>query len=173
MKKIILIAAAVAFFGNLGATAQETKKVKKTKTTKVVAKKEDAPKFEMVKVAGPGMLFDTETIDYGTIEQGADGQRQFVITNNGTEPLIISNAQGSCGCTVPTFPKEPIAPGAKAIIGVKYDTNRVGPINKTVTITSNAKDLPMKIVTIKGNINAKAVPASPLTPAAPAGPVVN
>ncbi|MES2812115.1 MAG: DUF1573 domain-containing protein [Bacteroidota bacterium] len=177
MKKIILMAAAAIFFGNLEMTAQETaqksKKVSKAKTTKVATKKEEAPKFEMVKVAGPGMAFDTEAVDYGTIEQGADGQRQFVITNNGTEPLVISNAVGSCGCTVPTFPKEPIAPGAKAVLGVKYDTNRVGPFTKSVTITSNVKDLPTKVVTIKGTINAKAVPASPLTPATPAGPVVN
>lgn len=177
MKKILLMAAAIAFFGNLDATAQETakksKKVKKAKTTKVVAKKDEAPKFEMVKVAGPGMVFESETVDYGTIEQGADGKREFVITNNGTEPLVISNAVGSCGCTVPTFPKEPIAPGAKAILGVKYDTNRVGAFTKSVTITSNAKDLPTKVVTIKGNVNAKAAPVSPLTPGTPAGPVVD
>ncbi|RXR21238.1 DUF1573 domain-containing protein [Flavobacterium amnicola] len=177
MKKIILMAAAIAFFGNLDASAQEiaknTKKVKKAKTTKVASKKEEAPKFEMVKVAGPAMTFESETVDYGTIEQGADGQRQFTIINNGTEPLVISNAVGSCGCTVPTFPKEPIAPGAKAVIGVKYDTNRVGAFTKSVTITSNAKDLPTKVVTIKGTVNAKAAPVSPLTPAAPAGPVVD
>lgn len=173
MKKILLMAAAVAFFGNLDASAQETTKAKKTKTAKVAVKKDEAPKFEMVKAAGPGMAFDSEAIDYGTIEQGADGQRQFTITNNGTEPLVITNAVGSCGCTVPTFPKEPIAPGAKAIIGVKYDTNRVGAFTKSVTITSNAKDVPTKVVTIKGTVNAKAIPASPLTPAAPAGPVVD
>lgn len=174
MKKILLMAAAIAFFGNLDVTAQETaKKSKKVKATKTATKKDEAPKFEMVKVVGPGMVFDTETVDYGTIEQGADGQRQFVITNNGTEPLVISNAVGSCGCTVPTFPKEPIAPGAKAVLGVKYDTNRVGGFTKSVTITSNAKDLPTKVVTIKGTVNAKPVPASPLAPATPAGPVVD
>jgi Protein of unknown function (DUF1573) len=174
MKKILLIAAAFVFLGNIETTAQTaTKKSKKTKTTKVVAKKEEAPKFELVKVAGPSMQFETETIDYGTIEQGADGNRQFVLTNNGTEPLLITNAQGSCGCTVPSFPKEPIAPGAKAVIGVKYDTSRPGAINKSVTVTTNIKDNPTKVLLIKGMVNAKPVPASPLAPAAPAGPVAN
>lgn len=173
MKKLILMAAAVVFFGSLEATAQETaKKSKKVKAkTTAVAKKVEAPKVETPKVQGPGMLFEQETIDYGTIEQGAEGKREFVLINNGTEPLIITNAQGSCGCTVPSFPKEPIAPGGKAVIGVKYDTNRVGPINKSVTLTTNVKDNPSKILFIKGTVNAKPAPFT--TTPAPAGPVAD
>lgn len=147
MKKIILIFAAVAFLGTYSASAQETPA--KAKTEK------KAKKTKLPKVEGVGLLFENETIDYGTIEQGADGKREFVLTNNGTQPLIISNAQGSCGCTVPTFPKEPILPGKSAVIGVKYDTNRVGPFTKTVTITSNATAGASKVLTIKGTINAK------------------
>jgi hypothetical protein len=75
-------------------------------------------------------------------------------TNNGTKPLIITNTQGSCGCTVPTSPKEPIAPGAKGIIGVKYATDRVGAFTKTVTVTSNADGQATKILTIKGVVLA-------------------
>lgn len=97
--------------------------------------------------------FEEEVIDYGTIEQGADGVREFIFTNTGKSPLIISNAVGSCGCTVPTWPKEPIKPGEKASIKVKYDTKRVGPINKSVTITSNASE-PTKILRIKGTVVA-------------------
>lgn len=147
MKKIILIFAAVAFLGTYSASAQETPA--KAKTEK------KAKKTKLPKVEGVGLVFENETIDYGTIEQGADGKREFVLTNNGTQPLIISNAQGSCGCTVPTFPKEPILPGKSAVIGVKYDTNRVGPFTKTVTITSNATAGASKVLTIKGTINAK------------------
>ena len=117
--------------------AQSTKKVKASK---------------VVKVQGAGMAFETETIDYGNIAHNADGKREFVFVNNGTKPLIITNAQGSCGCTVPTFPKEPIAPGAKGIIGVKYATDRVGAFTKTVTVTSNTEGQPTKILTIKGNV---------------------
>jgi hypothetical protein len=100
------------------------------------------------------MLFENETIDYGTIPHNADGKREFTFVNNGTKPLIITNATGSCGCTVPSFPKEPIAPGAKAVIGVKYATDRVGTFTKTVTITSNAEGQASKVLTIKGNVLA-------------------
>jgi len=99
----------------------------------------------------PAMTFETEVIDYGTIEQGADGVREFRFTNTGKEPLIISNAKGSCGCTVPTWPKEPIKPGESSTIKVKYDTKRLGSINKSVTITSNASEA-TKVIRIKGKI---------------------
>ena len=113
-------------------------------------------KIASAKVNGAGMVFVTETIDYGTIAANSDGRREFVFTNNGNTPLVITNAQGSCGCTVPSSPKEPIAPGAKGVIGVKYDTNRVGPFTKTVTISSNATGQPTKVLTIKGNVVAAA-----------------
>ncbi|MCW8897483.1 MAG: DUF1573 domain-containing protein [Flavobacteriales bacterium] len=99
------------------------------------------------------LTFEEEVVDYGTIEQGADGVREFIFTNTGKSPLIISNAVGSCGCTVPTWPKEPIKPGQKAAIKVKYDTKRIGAINKSVTITSNATE-PTKIIRIKGTVVA-------------------
>ncbi|MGB0888630.1 MAG: DUF1573 domain-containing protein [Vicingaceae bacterium] len=109
-----------------------------------------------VKVENPNaakMTFETEVVDYGTIEQGADGVREFKFTNTGKEPLIISNARGSCGCTVPTWPKNPIKPGESSVIKVKYDTKRLGAINKSVTITSNAATA-TKVIRIKGKIIA-------------------
>jgi hypothetical protein len=99
------------------------------------------------------ITFESELHDYGTIKQGADGNYDFKFTNTGNEALIISNAKGSCGCTVPTYPKEPIKKGQSAIIKVKYDTNRIGAFSKTVTITSNAKTA-SKVITIKGNVEA-------------------
>ena len=101
---------------------------------------------------GPKIDFTKETHDYGTIKYGADGSCSFEFKNTGNAPLIISNAKGSCGCTVPEWPKEPIAPGAKASIKVKYDTKRPGAINKSVTITSNAVNEPTKVIRIKGNV---------------------
>ncbi|RTY83133.1 DUF1573 domain-containing protein [Flavobacterium sp. ZB4P23] len=141
MKKIIAFALLVAL-GITTSNAQETsKKIKATSAT-------------LAKVNGAGMVFVTETIDYGTIAHNAEGRREFVFTNNGNKPLIITNAQGSCGCTVPTYPKEPIAPGAKGVIGVKYDTSRAGQaFTKTVTLTTNAT-VPNKTLTIKGNVLA-------------------
>ncbi len=109
-------------------------------------------------VGGSGAVIsiDKEVHDYGTMEKGGNGECTFTVTNTGTAPLIISLCKGSCGCTVPSCPKEPIAPGASATITVKYDTNRVGPINKSVTITSNAENEPSKVIRIKGNIKAPA-----------------
>lgn len=103
---------------------------------------------------GAEMTFETEVVDYGTIPQHADGVRTFKFTNTGTAPLIISNAKGSCGCTVPTWPKKPIKPGEVAEIKVKYATNRLGPINKSVTVTSNSS-VPNKVLRIKGNVIKK------------------
>ncbi|MEC4003152.1 DUF1573 domain-containing protein [Flavobacterium sp. SUN052] len=177
MKKILLVAMLVV----IGATtANAQTKTKKTK--KATAAKVEAPKASGVE--GAGMVFENETIDYGTIPHNADGRREFVFTNNGNKPLIIENTQGSCGCTVPTTPKEPIAPGAKGVIGVKYATDRVGPFTKTVTVTSNAvgsnvspvttpsttpggAPVPTgkstKVITIKGTVLPDAPAATPAT----------
>tara|TARA_R110000751_G_scaffold157762_4_gene263272 strand:- start:350 stop:778 length:429 start_codon:yes stop_codon:yes gene_type:complete len=95
--------------------------------------------------------FKTDVIDYGTIEKGADGLRIFEFTNTGNAPLIISNAKSTCGCTVPNWPKEPIMPGQSGEIKVKYDTKRVNPIRKTITVSSNA-DTPTVALKIKGLI---------------------
>ncbi|MBT8273423.1 MAG: DUF1573 domain-containing protein [Bacteroidia bacterium] len=95
--------------------------------------------------------FESETIDYGTIEKGADGVRVFKFKNTGDAPLIISKVKSSCGCTVPKKPEEPIMPGENGEIEVKYDTNRVMPIRKTITVTSNAKR-PTVALKIKGNV---------------------
>ena len=148
MKKIITLSIALLAF--TFSNAQETSKIKKTTKTTNKTTTGATPKVE-----GAGMVFVSETIDYGTVAANSDGKREFVLTNNGNKPLIITNATGSCGCTVPTFPKEPIAPGAKAVIGVKYDTSRAGQaFTKTVTITSNATGTPSKTLTIKGNVLA-------------------
>lgn len=95
--------------------------------------------------------FKTDTIDYGTVEKGSDGVRVFVFTNTGNAPLIISDVKSTCGCTVPKKPEEPIMPGQTGEISVKYDTNRVNPIRKTITVTSNA-DTPTVALKIKGEV---------------------
>ena len=87
----------------------------------------------------PDISFNKTTYDYGTVAKGSDGTCEFVFKNTGVEPLILSNVQSSCGCTVPEWPREPILKGKSASIKVRYDTNRFGPINKTITVMSNAK----------------------------------
>lgn len=102
------------------------------------------------------LVFETDLHDFGTLKQGSDCAVDFKFKNSGKEPLIITNAQPSCGCTVPVWPKEPIKPGESGVIKIKYDSNRVGPFEKTVTVTSNAKTQ-QKIIRIKGKIEAKPV----------------
>jgi hypothetical protein len=93
--------------------------------------------------------FKTETIDYGTIEKGSNGVRVFEFTNTGNAPLIISSVKSTCGCTIPKKPDGPIMPGETGKIEVKYDTNRVNPIRKTITVMSNA-ETPTVALKIKG-----------------------
>ena len=97
--------------------------------------------------------FKTEIIDYGDIAKGSDGVREFEFTNTGDQPLIISEVKSTCGCTVPKKPEGPIAPGESNIIQVKYDTKRIGPIRKTVTVYSNAEE-PIISLKIKGKVMA-------------------
>jgi hypothetical protein len=138
MKKIILLSS----FALLGiittSTAQTTEKV----DTPQVTKTQDGAKIE----------FESETIDYGTIENKADGNREFKFTNTGNAPLVISSAKGSCGCTVPTWPKEAIAPGESSVIKVKYATNRTGTFSKSITLVSNAVNASSKVIRIKGTV---------------------
>jgi len=99
--------------------------------------------------------FVSNVHDYGTIEQGSDGSCNFVFTNEGKTPLVLSNVRASCGCTVPTWPREPILPGKEASIKVVYNTNSIGGFQKSVTVNSNAKNSEVSL-TIKGNVVAKA-----------------
>ncbi|MCL6219768.1 DUF1573 domain-containing protein [Zunongwangia pacifica] len=122
MKKLALIAI-LAFVGFNSAMAQKTAK----------------------------MQFKSETIDYGDIKKGSDGVRVFEFTNTGDIDLVITNVTSSCGCTIPKKPDGPIKPGASGKIEVKYDTRRVGPIRKTVTVYSNAEE-PTKALKIKGRV---------------------
>ena len=97
----------------------------------------------------PAFQFKTETIDYGKIDKSSNGTRTFEFTNTGSEPLIISRIQTSCGCTVPKKPEKPIMPGEKGSIEVTYDTKRLGGFSKVITIYSNAKTA-RKVIKIKG-----------------------
>ncbi|PHQ55231.1 MAG: hypothetical protein COC16_05590 [Lutibacter sp.] len=130
MRKIITL----LFIGfiTLSINAQEKKLVEKVQDP-------NAPEFK----------FDTEIIDYGKIDQNANGVRVFKFTNVGKSPLIITKIKSSCGCTVPKKPTEPIMPGETGEIEVKYATNRLGGFSKMLTITSNASE-PVKRLRIKG-----------------------
>jgi len=122
--------------------------------TTVFVNAQEAGKIEVANPAASTSLaemnFETDVHDFGTIDYAGNGTYEFKFKNTGKEPLIISNAKGSCGCTVPTYPKDvPIKPGESNVIKVTYDTKRAGNFTKTVTITSNSKT-PEKVITIKG-----------------------
>jgi hypothetical protein len=143
MKRILLFFVLAAGF-NLALTAQD----------QPAAMAEEAVGEVKEAVEGAQMEFEETTVDYGTIEQGSDPYRIFTFTNTGNAPLVITNAKGSCGCTVPTYPKQPIPPAQSGEIKVRYDTNRVGPFTKRVTLTTNAGEEPI-VLTIKGKVNPK------------------
>ena len=110
---------------------------------------------------GPKIEFKDKdnTIDYGKVNKEDDnGVRSFEFTNTGDAPLIISNVQSTCGCTVPSKPTEPIAPGKTGKIEVKYNMNP-GPIRKTITVETNAVNAEegRVVLKIKGEVIAKPV----------------
>jgi hypothetical protein len=116
--------------------------------------------------AAPKLTFESAVVDYGQVEYGGPRERVWKFKNTGKEPLLITNATGSCGCTVPTYPKEPIMPGATGEIKINYDTNRQGDFTKTVTLTTNEPEGANRHeITVKGTV--KQAPASPASP----GPV--
>lgn len=100
---------------------------------------------------GPRFQFKSEVIDYGEIKKGSDGTRIFEFKNVGTAPLIIENVYSSCGCAVPSWPKGPIPEGGTGEIVVKYNTDIVGPIRRTISIYSNAEEA-TKAIKIKGKV---------------------
>jgi hypothetical protein len=108
---------------------------------------EDANKAEMT--------FTEDEFNFGTIKQNDIVNHDFVFTNTGKEPLVITEAHGSCGCTVPQWPKEPIKKGEKAVIKVTFNSaGKMGMQDKTVTITSNAKTNP-RVLHLKGSVLSK------------------
>ena len=86
---------------------------------------------------GPQMTFETIVVDYGQVQRGSDGNRTFTFTNTGSSPVVVTNVRSSCGCTVPSYPEDPVMPGESTEIEVRYDTNRMGRINRFVTVMTN------------------------------------
>jgi hypothetical protein len=96
------------------------------------------------------MAFTDAVHDFGTVEEGPDATCVFNFVNNGKEPIIIQKASPSCGCTVPSFSSEPVAPGATGTINVAYHTKgKPTAFTKTISVVSNAGT---KVLTIKGNV---------------------
>jgi len=170
MNKTVLSIIAVCFLAfNVQAQVDAKEDLKVVQVKDVVEKidKEAAKSTD-----GPIMNFEKMDVDYGTIEQNAEPLRVLKFTNTGTEPLVIKNARGSCGCTVPTWPKEPIMPGEESTIEVRYATNRLGAINKKITITTN-EDAEPHVIKVLGTVlkpeDDSGVPASEPSMLSPKG----
>jgi hypothetical protein len=120
---------------------------------------------------GPKIQFESTTLEYGDIAKGSDGYRLFQFKNIGDAPLIITGTRGSCGCTIPEPPKEPIMPGAKGSVRVHYDTQRIGEFTKFVYVNTNEKDAKEITLTIHGKVlsDGEAVPAKKSNLLAPQG----
>ena len=110
---------------------------------------------------GPEIEFEKIVHDYGDVPFNGNGECEFRFTNTGNEPLLVQKPKSSCGCTIPSWPKEPILPGESDVIKVTYRTNRAGNINKTVTVTSNAVQNPTVVLRIKGRVLEQATEAMP------------
>lgn len=109
-----------------------------------------APPPPATKPAPENMHFKTPVHDFGIIQEGPTADHEFEFTNVGKEPIIISNVSASCGCTTPSYSKDPVLPGKKGTVKASYNTQgRVAPFTKTITITSNVG---VKVLTIKGEV---------------------
>lgn len=111
--------------------------------------------------------FTTETHDFGKIEQGKPATYTFEFKNVGTDPIIISDATASCGCTKPTFSREPIMPGKTGSVSATYNAAAMGPFNKSVTVTSNG-EVASIVLYLKGEVVSKEAAQTAATPATPA-----
>ena len=165
MKKYILLTATFVFL--LSANAQQKQKskssaakhtttpAKKKSASTVVAAKPEEKKSTDTTHANPNaskINFKEESFTFGEIPEGPQVTHEFKFTNDGKEPLILSTVRASCGCTTPSWPKEPILPGKEAIILVTYNTQgRPGGFTKSITINSNS-DTPNKVIYIKGEV---------------------
>ncbi len=133
MKKIVLVFAISAFVLT-SCKEDATKKINAENVAEASARDEAAGKF-------PVMSFDTTEFDFGTINEGETVETVFKFTNTGEAPLMIVSARGSCGCTVPEYPKnKAIAPGETGEMKVKFNSSGKPNLqNKTVTITANTE----------------------------------
>lgn len=109
---------------------------------------------EAASASKDSIIFEKLVHDYGTIEQGSDGGCEFIFTNKGEKPLILTNVRASCGCTAPSWPREPILPGQTGVIKVGYNTQILGMFSKVISVNSNAANS-LVTLTVKGNVVQK------------------
>jgi hypothetical protein len=151
MKNLILQLIAISLIVSCGDMA---KKVDPKLSTNLVKNQQTATSSENNAV-GPEFTFVKDEHDFGVLVDGEKVSYSFVFTNTGDAPLIISNAKGSCGCTVPNWPRDPIAVGEKGTIDVTFNSSgRKGIQSKAVTLTANTNPN-RKVIKIKSEVISK------------------
>lgn len=151
MKKVHFTS--ILFAVAISATALVSCKEQPAHTIETEATQEE-DKLSTKIVENPTQItFEKDLHDFGEIIQGEKVSTEFKFTNTGKNDLLISDAYGSCGCTVPEWPKEPIAPGQSGVIKVQFNSaNRSGLFNKTVTVVANTQPSSNSKLIIKGTI---------------------
>jgi|SRR5699024_3561962 len=145
MKKVVLMLAAVAAISFTSCKNNKTSDKMSDNTAKSEemaknANDEKASKDDNATNKYPELTFDESSYDFGTIDEGEIVQHEFTFTNTGDAPLKVMKARPSCGCTVPSWSKDPIAPGEKGHMMVKFNSRgKHGKQNKTVRLTTNTK----------------------------------
>ncbi|AZQ43738.1 DUF1573 domain-containing protein [Nonlabens ponticola] len=154
MKRLVLIVAAAT--ATLFTSCNESASAKIDEANLTAAAQRDAVKQDY-----PEMTFDETSYDFGTVTEGTVVEHEYTFTNTGSSPLVIVNAKGSCGCTVPTWTKEPVAPGEKGMMLVKFNTSgKPDAQTKTVTIKTNTKS-GQESITINGFVTPRGQAATP------------
>jgi hypothetical protein len=148
MKKSILIVAALSFFAFSSCKDNAADKVNEENVAVAADRDAESGKF-------PAITFEESVFDFGTIDQGTNVEHVFKFKNTGDSPLMIVNATSSCGCTIPEYTKDPIAPGESGDMLVKFNGSGQNQVSKTVTLTTNTK-AGTETLTIKAFVNPKA-----------------
>lgn len=146
MKKSILVVAILSAFIFTSCKDNAADKVNEENVAAAADREAKAGEY-------PVMTFEETVHDFGTIDQGTNVEHVFKFTNTGNAPLVIVDAKSSCGCTVPQYTKEPVAPGETGEMLVKFNGSGKNQISKTVTITANTES-GKETINIKAFVNA-------------------
>ena len=144
MKSIFTLLAALLLTGT-AASAQQA-----------LAMNTSAPTAASSAAAPAALQWEKTTQQFGEIKQGVPVTASFTFTNKSKAPVLLANVQGSCGCAVPAWSKEPILPGKSSVITATFNAANLGAFNKTVTVTTTAEGAAPQVLSLQGTVVAKA-----------------
>ena len=149
-KFLVLVLITAPFLTSCKDATNITAKIKKEKLVNAKSRVSE------IKKGAASISFDKKEYDFGTVNEGDIVETSYLVTNSGKTDLVITNAQASCGCTVPVWPKNPIKPGATGEVKVKFNTSgKPNRQQKTITLTTNTES-GREVLTLKGSVTPKA-----------------